>query len=337
MNPQTVFFLQAVWDVSEQKDKVLGIARSAMIHELESTMRGPLDERTIYVSEEAKEAYRKLGVLRGRIGRIGRPYDLLKLSGELEQLRDQILELHLCTLRTLASPSGPVMSEFHILSWQLFEPALEKLKKQYWYHQYRTIFLGEKINDQRVKDPPQSDRIQDWISFFVDVVQPWVDGIPDQLLDGRWAYERKSVLLLGKIRVDQFIEVWPRKEELAQPPGIPGTGTGDGGEFRIFGRGLITNIRPEDQEDGSFMIEEMKGDISSYEKITSINADPGEVLSTLFGEKKYVVEPVIYADMANKYLIATTFHQRIKAGRCLYCGSPLYLNKCSECGHVWKI
>ena len=130
MNPQTVFFLQAVWDVSEQKDKVLGIARSAMLHELESTMKGPLDKRTLYVSEKAKEAYRKLGVLRDRIGRIGRPYDLLKLSGELELLRDQILELHLCTLRTLASPSGPLMSEFHILSWQLFEPALEKLKKQ---------------------------------------------------------------------------------------------------------------------------------------------------------------------------------------------------------------
>ena len=68
-----------------------------------------------------------------------------------------------------------------------------------------------------------------------------------------------------------------------------------------------------------------------------INAEPREVLGRLFGEKKYVVEPPNYAAMANKYLIATTFHQRIKAGRCLYCGSPLYLNKCSECGHVWKI
>ena len=56
MNPQTVYLLQAVWDTSDQKNRILEIARNSILLEIERSLKGALDERTIYISPQAKEA-----------------------------------------------------------------------------------------------------------------------------------------------------------------------------------------------------------------------------------------------------------------------------------------
>lgn len=335
MNPQTVYLLQAVWDTSDQKNRILEIARNSILLEIERSLKGALDERTIYISPQAKEAYRKIGVLKNRIERIHRPYDLVKISEELDKLTGLIMDMQFRTVKTLLSEAGPVRSELHILAWQLSELAVKKLWTQslFQLHRLRVLMNNAPTNLPGLM-PPKGNQPGEWLDYYLNDIQKRVDIMEDSDLDGRWAYERKSFVLNGLIHIDQFVKAAPSDEELSHPIGIAGISSGDNGEFRVFGRGRITNITPFD------LLETVYYDLSSvkdYSNLSELNKDPAIILNSILHGEKYLLDPKIYFELLNQAIIANTFHERIRTGRCLYCGSPLHLNKCSQCGHVWNI
>ena len=182
--------------------------------------------------------------------------------------------------------------------------------------------------------PPKGNQPGEWLDYYLNDIQKRVDIMEDSDLDGRWAYERKSFVLNGLIHIDQFVKAAPSDEELSHPIGIAGISSGDNGEFRVFGRGRITNITPFD------LLETVYYDLSSvkdYSNLSELNKDPAIILNSILHGEKYLLDPKIYFELLNQAIIANTFHERIRTGRCLYCGSPLHLNKCSQCGHVWNI
>lgn len=335
MNSQTVYLLQAVWDISEQKDRILEISGNSILLEIDRSLKGALDKRTIYISPQAKEAFRKIDVLKKRIERIQRPYDLMKLSEELEKLTRLIMNMQFRTLKTLLSESGPVRSELHILAWQLSDLAVSKLKTQSLYQLHRLRVLNSKAPVKYSEFvPPKENDPEEWLNYYLNNIQKYIDMMEDSDLDGRWAYERKSFVLNGLIFIDQFVKAVPSDEELSQPIGIAGIGSGDNGEFRVFGRGRITNLTPFDTPKSVFY------DLSSvkdYSNLSEPNKDPAVILNSILHGAKYLLDPAVYFELLNQAIIANTFHERIRTGRCLYCGSPLHLNKCSQCGHVWNV
>lgn len=335
MTPQTIYFLQAVWDISEQRERVLAIAKDAISSELERTLKGAMDERTIYISSQAKEARRKMDVMKNRVGKIRRPSDLLRISAELDQLTGQIMAMQMTTLRTLLSVSGPVKCNLHILAWQLSELAVEKLKEQSKFQIYRSIVLGSEKQNKVPGFPAENDP-KTWLSFYLNTVQPYIDRLEEPELDGRWAYERKSFVLYKLIRIEQFVRTSPSEEELSQPPGIAGVGSGPNGEFRVFGRGRITNLTPETIYSHGTKIYTDLASVNDYSTISELNRYPSAILNSVLKGGKYLLKPEYYFEFINKVIIANTLHDRVKTGRCLYCGSPLHFNKCTQCGHVWN-
>ena len=162
---------------------------------------------------------------------------------------------------------------------------------------------------------------------------PLLDQLDDRTLDGRWAYERKKISLNDMVWVEQFVSVKPRQEEFAMAPGSAAVGYGEQGEVRIWGRGSITNLEPEDLAGGMEITYQKKiPPIRDFSFLVNENQNPGQQLQSVFGEQRYLISPEQYFEFLNRGILAKTFYERIRKGSCLCCGSSLYHNQCPKCG-----
>lgn len=334
MKQQTIYFLQALWDVEVQREEVNGIARDASSYEINRVLAGVLDEQTIWVSEKAKNLKQKVEEIQKEIKTLENPYQLFGINREYQKVIGEIQALQIKTIQTLNSKSGPMFENLHIIVKQLFPFAWKRVREQSYLQLYRMMVLSGKVPDPDVC-LPTSRSLDEWIPFYQDQLLPMLESLDDKTLDGRWAYERKQVILNHRIRIEQFVSVKPEADELKTGIGRPRIGTGKEGHFRIYGRGHITNLTPWDLEKDIRGV--CKQEIPSIKKLSQIceeNVEPNTMLGAVFENEKYLIAPEKYFEFLNMYMIADTFYHRIHLGNCIYCGSPLYHDRCPRCNEI---
>lgn len=337
MKSRSIYFLQTLWDVEVQRKDLLQIAKKAMMHDVEKTLCGVLNQHTIWLSSEACTLQSRIETIKKRIEAIEKPYDLLDINDKFIDATGKIRALQIKTIQTLDADSGLIMKDMHIVVRQLFPYVLRRIKEQMSYQIYRLLVLGCELPEQALCIP-KDEELQMVLNYYLTRITPLLDTLSDSELDGRWAYERRRVCLNGELVIEQFVSVTPLDEEIKQPLGIPSIGTGANGEFRIFGRGKMTNLLPKDiSEKIVIQICRKIPDINKFSFITNENCNPLIILNRIFEKRKYLVSPQDYFELINRSIIANTFYHRVKTGNCIYCGSPLYINKCSKCGRVWKL
>lgn len=336
MNEQSIYFLQALWDAEVQRNELIQIAKNAMLFDIENTFKGVLDEQTLWLSPAAIKLYHNLLLLRQKVDSILKPYDLLNINNEFISIYGSIKALQIKTAQGLNSKSGLIMKDVHIIVKQLFPYFLNQLKKQTSYQLYRLCVLNGSLPQGRLH-LPDGDKLHEWLDFYCKELLPLFDILSDQQLDSRWAYEKRNIIINGEIQIEQFVLVDPLEKELKQPLGVPGVGTGGKGEFRIFGRGLITNLKPQDFEKRIyFPVEQVLPNLKDFSMLSTVNNNPTIVLDQIFKGKHYLINSQNYFALINTCILAETFYYRYKTGSCFYCGAPLYMNKCSRCGTIWK-
>lgn len=334
MKQQTIYFLQALWDVEIQREQLNTIAREASLYEINRVLSGVLDEQTIWVSEKAKSLKREVEKIQKEIRMLDCPYQLFRLNREYQKVIGEIQALQIKTIQTLDSRSGPMFEDMHIIVKQLFPFAKKKMREQTWIQLYRMMILSGKVPDPGVC-PPTGNSLEEWIQFYREQILPMLESFDEKTLDGRWAYERRTVILNHRIKIEQFVSVEPEPEELKTGIGRPKIGTGRDGHFRIYGRGYITNVTPWDLEKKIKDI--CKQEISSIKMLSLIedeNVEPNQLLDLVFNNETYFIAPEQYFELVNAYIIANTFYHRIQLGNCIYCGSPLYHDKCPKCEQI---
>lgn len=331
MRQQTIYFLQALWDVDVQRDELCSITKEASLYEIEHSLSGIFDCQTIFVSEKAKELKRQIKDIEKKIEKIEKPYRLININDEYQRIIGELHALQIKTVKTLDSKSGPMFEDLHIIVKQLFPFALKKIKEQTYFQLYRMIILNGSLPSTNFY-LPSSNYLEEWIHFYKNKLTPMVETLGDQTLDGRWAYERKSVTLNNRIRIEQFVAVKPEYDELRIEIGRPQIGTGKDGHLRIYGRGYITNLTPWHLVDNiNIYCKRELVFVKDFSVIKDENSKPNEILNSLFGQEKYLISPEKYFEFINRYIIADTFYHRIRLGNCMYCGSPLYHDKCPKC------
>ena len=336
MNEQSIYFLQALWDVEVRRDELVQIAKNAMRFDMENTFKGVLDEQTLWISSEAIDLYQKLLFVKQKIESIKKPYDLLNINNEFISISGLVKALQIKTAQALSSKSGLIMEDVHIVVKQLFPYFLYQIKKQTSYQLYRLCVLNGSLHQDKLHFPA-GDILKEWLHFYNKELLPLFDILSDQQLDSRWAYERKHIIINEKIQIEQFVLVDSMEEELKRPLGVPGIGTGENGEFRVFSRGMITNLKPKDFENQiQIPIEKVLPMLNDFSVIPSVNNNPTIILDRIFNGRYYLINPQEYFTFINTYILADTFYYRYKTGSCFYCGAPLYMNKCSRCGTIWK-
>lgn len=337
MRLRSIYFLQALWDIELQRDKLLHISKSAMISEIERTFKGVLNPETIWVSQKSQELLKAIEILQKRVNAISRPIDLRDINDDFIEITGQVRALQIQTAQTLDAPSGILLKDLHIIVRQLIPYTGKKIYEQAHYQLYRLMVLGYNIPEQ-VCVIPSANATKVVLDYYIRSLLPLIDNIESSNLDSRWAYERKKVLLNGELSIEQFVAVEPRADELRHPLGIPNIGIGANGEFRIYGRGHITNIIPmEITKDVVKTACRKIPETIDLSLISNENINPIPMLKSLLGNKKFLIAPNDYFELINRKLIASDFYRRIRMGSCFYCGSPLYANKCSKCGRKWNI
>lgn len=331
MNGQSVFFLQALWDLGIEKDKIVALSKENIKYEIERSMKGVLHPETLWISDDAKKLKQELISVKMQVDRIDNPYQLAEIVDQYKKIMNEIQAMQIQTVQTLNSDLGPLVPDMHILVRQLFPMALARIKEQIKYELYRLFILSGRLDFEGIA-LPDDDSLQDWIKYYRDIVYALINKFNSTVLDGRWAYEKRKVVIHKKISFIQFIAVTPREEEIAIAPGKADFGIGDEGGLRIYGRGYITNLAPEDMPHsiGAFFIKRLMGS-NDFSKIRDENENPAEILDHYFGDQKYMVSAEEYFRFINVFLIAKEFYPRIKRGNCIYCGSPLHQGICLKC------
>lgn len=331
MNQQTVLFLQALWDVNIQKAELERISIEAAQYDLASALRGAMDYETLWVSDQAVALKKQVLKKQKQLNEVKAPYQLLPHIKEYQSLIGQIQALQIKTMQTLNSPSGPLIEDTHIIVRQLQPFAESKYKEQTLFQLYRVLVLAGINVAQKVKLPTHYS-LEALIDFNSKVLKPVLDNLDDEILDGRWAYEKRTVRFQSGITFEQYVAVEPTQTEINQIIGIPRISTGDEGNLRICGRGYITNLRPDDIL--SVWKSSIKDGIQTekfYRAIVSDTELPQHTLSRYYGQKKYLVSPSTYFQKINMYIISDTFQRRVKQGMCFFCGSPFYHGICKKC------
>ncbi len=338
MTRQSGYFLQALWETGAGKEKVLALGKASICYEIHKSLEGVQHPETVFVSEPSKTAYKEICLLEERIQKAEQPYQLADISADLQQLIGRIQAMQITTVQSLTSPFGSSLQDIHIIVRQLYGLALTKLKEQAEYQLYRILLLDGALGID--KDPyPKNGSVKEWITYYKYTLYPRIEQLDDRVLDARWAYERERVSINRVLRIEQFISVVPKQEELCLALGSSAIGTGDTGKLRIYGRGCLTNITPHEILD-CFENDHHKNIsmIEDYSAISDENAPPGDNLEKLLPQQKYIVFPEEYFQMINQYMLAKTFYQRIKLGNCLLCGTPLHHHLCPNCeGGSWII
>lgn len=331
MKQQTIYFLQALWDVDVQREQIGSIAKEASLYEINHLLSGVLDEQTIWVSEKAKSLKRQVEEIQKDIKKLGHPYQLIGINNEYQKVIGELHALQLKTVKTLDSESGPMFENLHIIVKQLFPFALKKMQEQTYFQLYRMMILNGKLPNTNFY-LPTSNFLEEWIHFYRNKLLPMFESLDDKTLDGRWAYERKNVTLNNRIKIEQFVAVKPEYEELKTGIGRPQIRTGEDGHLRIYGRGYITNLTPWDMlKNINIVCENELSSVKDISLISDENAEPNEILDAVFGREKYLIAPEKYFELINRCIIANIFYHRIRLGNCIYCGSPLYHDKCPKC------
>ncbi len=337
MKLRSIYFLQALWDIELQRDELLQISKNAMISEIEKAYIGVLNPETIWVSQKSLKLLEKIESLKKRVNTITRPIDLRDINDDFISITGQVRALQIKTAQTLDAQSGVLLEDLHIIVRQLLPYTGKKIYEQAHYQLFRLMVLGYNIPDQ-ICVIPNANETKMVLNYYVQGLMPLIDNIESSKLDSRWAYERKTILLNGELSIEQFVMAEPRQDELEQPLGIPSIGIGTNGEFRIHGRGLITNIIPmEITERVIKSVSRKIPETTDFSLVSNENTNPMETLKDLFGNRKYLVAPNEYFELINRKLIASDFYRRIRTGSCFYCGAPLYANRCSKCGRKWNI
>ena len=331
MNQQTIYFLQALWDMGVQKDKLRALTRNASQSEIDRLLKGVLDPQTVWVSEEAKQIKKRIAGIRNEITKVNYPGQVTGISREYRKLIGKMQALQINTAKTLLSDAGPVFRDVHVIVKQLVPYALKKMKRQTCYQLYRLLVLNGKFPAATLFFPT-SDLLEEWVYFYQNKLQPLFEQLDDRTLDGRWAYERKRVVLNGMVQIEQYVSVKPKQEELEMAPGMADMGPGEEGKVRIYGRGCLTNISPWDLKNGMEMsYEKKRPTIQDFSFVSGEDVHPGRLLDVVFGDRKYLISPDVYFEFVNRCIVARTFYYRIRQGECLQCGSPLYHGKCPNC------
>ncbi|MBR4027694.1 MAG: hypothetical protein IKJ01_09145 [Lachnospiraceae bacterium] len=331
MNQQTIYFLQALWDNDVQRETLQKIAKDASQYEINRLLEGVLDSRTIWVSDEAKKLKKQIENVKREIENISRPYHLIGLNKEYQRIMGEIQALQIQTAQSLYA-NVMRFEDIHIVVRQFFPFTLKKMQEQTYYQLYRLLILNGALPEIKFY-LPVGDFLEEWIYFYQNKLLPMFEQLEDKTLDGRWAYERKKVVLNNKIQIEQFVAVKPKQEEFKNGIGRPVIGTGDNGHLRIFGRGYITNLTPWDMKHITHLSCENKITfVKDYSFIKDENVNPSYILDKIFGHKKYMITSEVYFEFLNTYIIANTFYKRMELGNCLYCGSTLYHNVCPKCG-----
>lgn len=326
------YFLQALWEADAGKEKVLSLGKMSICYEIHRLLEGVQHPETIFVSASSKKAYREISSLEEKIQKAEQPYQLADISADCQQSIGRIQAMQARTAQSLASPLGLSLQDIHIIVRQLYGLASAKLKEQAKYQLYRILLLCGALGTGK-DSYPRSSSPEEWISYHRYTLRPITEQLDDRVLDARWAYERRQVVINEVLKIEQFISVTPRQEELYQALGSSAVGTGSTGRLRIYGRGCLTNITPDEVLE-CFEDDHRKNisTIEDYSAISDENAVPRDNLERLLPQQKYIVFPKEYFKLINQYMIAKTFYQRIKQGRCLLCGTPLPCRRsCPSC------
>lgn len=334
MKQQTIYFLQALWDANVQRDELTQITKEASLYEINHILKGVSDSRTLWISERARSLKRQSDTVRAEIEQLSWPHQLIGINREYQKLAGEIQALQIKTIKTLSSPNGPNFEEMHIVVKQLVPFALKKVREQVCFQIYRMLVLNGNLPDMRLY-PPFDASLEAWVNFYKNKLGPMFEQLEEGILDGRWAYERKKVTLNHRIQLEQFVAEKPEREEVRNVIGRPQIGTGEKGHLRISGRGYLTNLSPWDLvPDMNLACHKELTFIKDYFLVDDENRNPAEILDSIFGHEKYLIAPEKYFELINKRMIADTFYHRIQLGACLYCGAPLYHNRCPECERI---
>ena len=118
MKQQTIYFLQALWDVDVQREQLSNIAKEASLYEINHLLSGVLDEQTIWVSEKAKSLKRQIEEIQKDIRKLGRPYQLIGINNEYQKV---IGELHSREHKKTLDNGEVIIRVAHELHIQSFE------------------------------------------------------------------------------------------------------------------------------------------------------------------------------------------------------------------------
>ena len=113
MKQQTIYFLQALWDVDVQRDELSNIAKEASLYEINHLLAGILDTQTIWISERAKELGEEIKEIKRNIEKLERPYRLIGINNEYQKIIGELYALQIKTVKTLDSKSGPMFEDMH--------------------------------------------------------------------------------------------------------------------------------------------------------------------------------------------------------------------------------
>ena len=331
MNQQSIFFLQALWDGGVNKPQVLNLAKKAMEQQCARDLAGLRDSNTLWISDEARDLRRQMEKIIHAIQQITVPSQLISMLNRYEKVLGELRALQIKTMQSLTGEAGPVIEKLHVIVPPLFTMAGKRLENQMGYQLYRIMVFGSMDEIKAIK--MKSVRtVYHWIEFYKNTLQPRLLSINERL-DGRWAYERRRVMVLRHLIVEQYIAVPPREEELSVIPGRACIGTGQGGDMRIFGRGRLTNLRPEELTDRWEYLSKNHISLQSLCQIEELQTRyPEEILEACFNGKPYLIDAPEFFQVYNQYLIGQTLYYRTKRGNCMYCGGMISHGQCEQCG-----
>ncbi|MBQ9695254.1 MAG: hypothetical protein IJV58_02370 [Oscillospiraceae bacterium] len=340
MKKQTVYFLQALYTAPVDKNKVVQTGILYAKDEMQRNLQGFLHPRTLLISDYAKQLKRKAQSLLGQLDMVQNPQGLLPLVDEYERLIGEVAYCQKLTIRALDNPAGSQRSDLHIIARQMIPFAAKSIRTRCILSTLRCEILRGRTNFRR--EPfPENDSLHDWLDYYFRVIGPETDTMPDDIADGRWAYELHTVRFRPYLTIPQFVMKQPATDrDLWIAPGQARVGSGAGGVLRITGRGCLTNLLPSDEK--CLVSGEYVSSLAQIRKFQAIDRsdkkyseNPNQCLERLLG-RKYLIHAEEYFQMMNRYLVTHTLGIRLQEGSCMYCGSLMSKGVCQKCvGGTW--
>ena len=329
MNVQTLAFLEELWNSDILKGDVLTLCKEAFLDDISKELKGVSQSDTIWVSESAKRIRNRIAEIQNSIEDCQYPGQLYDLLTEYSKLLGEIRAMQIKTARALSSYSSLSFRDVHVIVKPLFHKAVVELQKQTDYQLLRLLLLAGSI-PSTVRNKTSNNNLQQWVYYYQEELSPVLDALEPTLIDGRWAYEKHEIIIKNNLVIHQFVSVQPRDNEIKSLIGRPSIDVGANGELRFYGRGHISNIKPSHMKNLNRLKYYTKLE-SVFDDVISEDSLPIQNLDKLFRGDLYLISPNDYFSFINQYIIAKSFHERIKMGHCLLCGRPLVNGNCMHC------